>query len=155
MSKGAKVFLVVVLTIFALFTTTLTFAAVAIYRQGMIGVSVHEKGPDGANIGLSVPAFLVTGAVHFVPDSFMLPPEAAVEIEPHIPTMLAASKALEECPDAVFVRVTSKSENVMIAKKDGHLVVQVRSDDADVDVRIPLRAADAVIAKLARASRNT
>ena len=62
MSKGAKVFLVVVLTIFALFTTTVTFAAVAIYRQGSIGVSVHEKGPGGTNLALSVPAFLVTGA---------------------------------------------------------------------------------------------
>lgn len=154
MSRGAKVFLIVTLTIFALFTTTLTFAAVAIYRQGSIGVAVHEKGPGGANIGLSVPAFLVTGVIHFVPDSVMLPPEAAVEIEPFIPTMLAASEALEECPDAVFVRVTSKSENVLIAKKDGHFIVQVRSDDADVDVRIPIRAADSVIAKLARAARN-
>ena len=155
MSRGAKVFLIVTLTIFALLTTTVTMAAVAIYRQGSIGVSVHEKGPGGTDLALAVPAFLVTGVIHFVPDSLVLPPEAAVEVEPWLPSMRAASSALAECPDAVFVRVTSKRENVMIAKKDGHLVVQVRSEDADVDVRIPIRAADSVIAKLERAARRS
>lgn len=152
MSRTTKVVLIVVACVALVFGTTATWAAVTVYRAGSVSVQVEDLSRHGNDVSLRVPGILFTLAAHLAP--LPIPEEAASEVRPHLPVMRAVSREIDELPDAVFVAVDSRDEHVRIAKQDGHLVVRVHTPTERVEVRVPLRAARTVVARLDRAVRK-
>jgi hypothetical protein len=63
-----------------------------------------------------------------------------------LPTLL---KAVQNAPDNEFVTVNDPDSNVRVAKRDGNIIVHVidkRHKDQKVDVTVPIKVADALVA---------
>ena len=129
---------------------TAVVAGAALSTEGFIHVKVHEKGVDGHNINLIVPAAAIPLTLRFVPREHLA--EASQNVRPYLPIIDAAIPALEDCPDGVFVEVTDDHEHVMISKSGSSLVVDVNDEDDVVHVSVPLRAAQSSIHEIAEAN---
>jgi hypothetical protein len=118
--------------------------AYATYRvvtsQGMLAIDVVEKSPGGARIKLVVPGALVNFCLSFVPAAMPADERERLreEIGRYEPLLAAVVDELEKAPDMVFVEVEEGTEHVTIAKRDGHLVIDVETDDEDVSVKVPV-----------------
>jgi hypothetical protein len=132
------------------FLGTAMVAGAALSSEGFIGVRVHEKGADGTNINLLVPAAAATTALHFVSSQELA--EASRDIRPYLPVIDAAIPALRESPDGVLVEVRDETEHVLVQKIGGSLVVDVNDSDDVVHVSVPLRAAQSAIHQIAEAN---
>jgi len=108
--------------------------------QGILAIDVTEKSPGGARIKLLVPGALVNFCLSFVPA--VMPPEERERMHQEIgryePLLAVVVDELEKAPDMVFVEVDEGDEHVTIAKRDGHLVIDVETDDEDVSVKVPV-----------------
>lgn len=108
--------------------------------QGMLAIDVVEKSPGGARIKMIVPGVLVNFCLSVVPTA--MPPEEKERLREEIgryePLLAAAIDELEKAPDMVFVEVEEGDEHVTIAKRDGHLVIDVETDDENVSVKVPV-----------------
>jgi len=108
--------------------------------QGMLAIDVVEKSPGGARIKMMVPGALVNFCLSFVPA--VMPPEEREHMRDEIgryePLLAVVVDELEKAPDMVFVEVDEGDEHVTIAKRDGHLVIDVETDDEDVSVKVPV-----------------
>lgn len=116
--------------------------ATGMVDPGLVTVRVHEKS-EGFRLYIPVPALVVdaglrsavaAGGLH---EMERLPEEA----RQWMPMARAAVEALVEAPDATLVEVEDGEEHVLVAKRGGRLIVEVRSPDADVDVAVPARLA--------------
>jgi hypothetical protein len=125
-------------------------AGAALSSEGFIAVRVHEKGPDGKNINLFVPAAAVPVALRFVPREHRA--EASENVRPYLPIIDAAIPALEQSPDGVFVEVVDNDEHVLISKRGGSLVIDVNDREDMVHVSVPLRAAQSAVHEIAAAN---
>lgn len=146
LSRGQKVLWAVVGT-GAVLTFGLVFLLAAPVASGMVDpgfatVRVHEKS-EGFRLYIPVPAVLLNaglsavaagGAFEHVPPL----PEEAVRYTGVARDMLVE---LIDGPDATFVEVVDGEDHVIVAKRHGRFIVQVRSPDADVDVSVPARLA--------------
>lgn len=146
MSSRARLILVICCGVLLLVLGTFGVAAAVAYRAGSIEIAVHEKAPDGASVSIRVPAVLLHGALMLLPYGSIEPPEQ--ELRDAMPALVAAVRALERSPDAVFVDVKSRDETVSIAKRDGRLIVDVDAPDATVRVALPLDLVRRVIDRL-------
>lgn len=112
----------------------------AVTSQGMLAIDVYEKTPGGARIKLIVPGALVNLCLSFVPVA--MPPEERArmqeELERYEPLLVAVVDELEQAPDMVFVEVEDGDEHVTISKRNGHLVIEVDTDDEEVHVAVPV-----------------
>lgn len=151
MSRSTKLALVFVLVLALGLGGSVTYAAVSVARAGMIDIEVSEKAEGGEGVSLMVPGIAVSLAAIVLP--FAMPEEAAREIRPHVPLLRAVADGLSECPDAVFVTVESPHENVRIAKRNGHLEIDVVNDTEEVHLRLPIHAVRVVANALERISR--
>jgi len=126
--------------------------AFAVHNAGMMKVDVDSHGPGGDDVKIVFPAFLAHIALSLVPTSVFehIDDEALV----WMPLVADVSKKLAEYPDFVLVEVTSRSENVQIVKKRGTLVIDVQSDDEDVNVTLPLSLVGRVVNKMNRARHD-
>lgn len=129
---------------------TVVVTGAALSSEGFIHVRVHEKGPDGSNVNLMVPAAAVPVALKFVPRENLA--EASDNIRPYLPIIDKAIPALENCPDGVLVEVVDNDDHVLIAKRGGSIVIDVNDNDDVVHVSVPLRAAQHSIHEIARAN---
>ncbi len=121
--------------------------ATAVAATGTVTVSVHERGEDGVNLYLPVPALLVDLAVFAAP---RLMPEdlladARAEIAPFRQGLEAFAEELENCPSGVLVEVRTPTEHVRVTKTWRSFEVEVDSDDADVRVSVPARLASRML----------
>lgn len=124
---------------------SVAMAGYALTRDGMVHVAVTEHGPGGESFSIVVPASLVGAGLAATP--FVMPAEARAEMQAHMhaelgewaPAVRELLAELERQPDFTLVDVEDDGEHVQVMKLDGHLVVRVRGDDADVDVEVPLR----------------
>lgn len=131
---------------------TVALAAHAVHRDGMVHVAVHEHGPGGEEIEIYLPATLIGAGLAIAPH--VMPAEARAEMEAEIeaelgeigPAVRQLLAELERQPDFTLVEVVERDERVEVVKRDGHLVVRVRSADADVDVQVPLGLVDRTLA---------
>ena len=130
---------------------TAVVAGAALCSEGFINVRVHEKGPDGHNVFVIVPAAVVPIAAHFVPQENLR--DASENVRPYLPIIDAAIPELEEAPDGVFVEVTDNDEHVLISKSGGSLVIDVNDHDETVHVSVPLRAVQTSIHQIAQTDR--
>lgn len=152
MTRGTRVLWIVIggLAVCAMVgVAALATAVHAVQTMPMIEVSVHEKGGDEIDLHFTIPAAVVgaglTVAPHVVPDEAW--EEMRMELAAELSALPAEWRAaldatldeLERAPDFRLVEVDDGDEHVRVDKVDGHLRVTVRSPDADVDVRVPLR----------------
>jgi hypothetical protein len=129
---------------------TAVVAGAALSSEGFIHVKVHEKGPNGHNINLIVPAAAVPVTLRSLPREHLA--EASENLRPYLAIIDAAIPALEDCPDGVLVEVTDENEHVVVSKSGGSLVIDVNDDDDVVHVSVPLRAAQSSIHEIAAAN---
>lgn len=155
LTRGQK-FLWTVVGVGAVLTFGLVFLIAAPVASGMVDpgfatVRVHEKS-EGFSLYIPVPAVLLNAGLSAAAaggafaDIEPLPPEAAQ----YVGVARAMLEELIDGPDATLVEVRDGREHVIVAKRRGRFIVQVRSPDADVDVSVParlaLRALDLVVA---------
>jgi len=129
---------------------TAMVAGAAASSEGFITINVHEKRKEGTHLSLIVPAALVPATLHFVPREHVR--EASENLREYMPIIDAAIPALEDCPDGVLVEVSDPGEHVVIQKSGGSIVIDVNDHDDIVHVSVPLRAAQASIHQIAKAS---
>ncbi len=111
-----------------------------VVHQGLLSIDVVEKDPAGCRVSLVIPAVLLNLGTSAMP--LVIPDEdrarmrdELVRYEPVIRTMLAE---FEHAPDMTFVEVQSEHEYVSIRKRDGHLVIDVDTNDENVHVAMPV-----------------
>lgn len=116
-------------------------ATVTVAATGIVEVRVEERGPDGANVWIPVPAILFDLALFAAPR--MMPPaelaDAREEIAPFLPALRQLADAIEAMPNATLVEVESPTEHVKISKRFGSFHVEVHDEETDVSVRLPAR----------------
>lgn len=121
-------------------TTAAAVVANNICRGGIVRVAVVDRGADPVSLDIVVPTPLaglaVTTAAHWIPDEELR--AVRRELGDLGPLLRALADELERCPDAVLVEVDDGSDHVEIVKDGGRLIVRVRSEDADVDVEVPV-----------------
>lgn len=149
MSSRARLALAVVLGAALLVVSTGAFAAVAAWRAGSILVSVLPKASDEPRISLRVPAVVLPAALALVPnDAFR---SAGPELRAVLPIAIKACEVLERQGDAVFVEVVNPRESVRIAKIGDVLRIDVRNDEEEVHVAVPISSFRTVVSRLERA----
>ena len=103
MSLGAKVALGLAIVVALGIVVSATAAATAVYRAGMMSVSVQEKGDHGVAISLGVPVILMQAGMVFVPEEAWA--DARRESEQWWPLIEAGIAGLEDAPDGTYVAV--------------------------------------------------
>jgi hypothetical protein len=110
---------------------------------GFIHVAVDDHGGDPISIRIAVPAVLAGAALTVAPHA--MPAEARAEVrhelERYQPLLRELAAELERCPDATLVEVEDGTDHVVVRKEGNSLIIRVRSDDADVDVQVPVALA--------------
>ncbi|MGK2857057.1 MAG: hypothetical protein ACSLFQ_07615 [Thermoanaerobaculia bacterium] len=108
--------------------------------QGVVSIDVVEKAPGGARVKLLVPGVLVNFCLSFLPVA--MPEEERLRLHEELaryePLLEAVVDELEQAPDMVFVEVEDGDDHVTISKRDGHLVIDVETDEEDVRVEVPV-----------------
>lgn len=125
----------------------LTVAAVS--RLEVVRVAVTEHGHDPVSFDVTVPGGLLAAGLAVAPR--VMPADARSEVGAQLgewgPLAAALADDLARSPDFTLVEVDDGDDHVEVVKRGRHLVIEVRSADADVDVQVPLslvgRAVDA------------
>jgi hypothetical protein len=125
--------------------------APALAADAWLHVRVEKAGDDPETVSINVPLDLAARVLGTVSDEHVRDGKVVLDIEDHADVDLAAMwKAVREAPDAEFVTVKSRSENVRVAKDKGFLLVlaEERADEqgrrSTVRVKVPLAVADAL-----------
>lgn len=121
-------------------TPILAFGA-TVAATGTVQVSVKEKGPDGANLWIPVPAIFFDAALFAAPR--LIPPEALADARadaaPYLPALRQLADAIDDLPNATLVEVESPTEHVKISKRFGTFYIEVHDQESDVRVQVPAR----------------
>jgi hypothetical protein len=124
----------------------LACASLATAGDLWIHVYVQEDGDRGETVRVNVPFSLVQKVLplirneHLRDGKVLLPDEIDLEgID-----LREIWQAVRETADGEFVRVEGSDENVLVAKRDGMLIVNVDDGDDKVRVRLPLEVIDAM-----------
>ena len=141
MSKGTRLFLVIVLGGVVLCLATVGAAVAAVYQAGTIAVEVEEQ--DGSRFNVGVPAGLARVAIALAPDSIL--DEVSTELGPWAPAVRAGWDELESIPDCVLVEVVSGDEHVTIEKSGSTLLVHVEADGMNLRVGVPMGTVGAIL----------
>ena len=151
MSRAQKI-LVTVFAIYAVLAgSTIAWAAMTLYGDGLMYLRVHEHERGGARFSLTVPGSAVRAAlaaVRFVPASVEME-RATAQLRRIGPGLEALAAAIEDCPDATLVEIEDGDEQVRIEKRNGAFYIHVDGDDAEVEVRVPARVVSVVFETLA------
>ena len=115
------------------------------YFTGVLVVDVRDKRHHD-HVFVPVPMLLVRGLVHFLPGDTRI--RAPRPFRENRDLVLAASRALKDCPDGEFVRVESPNKNVLIRKDGDELIIDADSPDDEVHIRVPLDATGETLAEL-------
>ncbi|HEY6127490.1 MAG TPA: hypothetical protein VIW23_04845 [Candidatus Acidoferrum sp.] len=129
------------------FASTIVFAGVYTFREGVIRVDVDEHHSGGSHVHFWVPAAAVPMAMHFVPKRHFrkLPPEAAE----CLPLVQIVTTELSHYPDTTFVDVQDDNERVRVATVGTKLQIDVVSPEENVHVAVPLSTVNDVANQLA------
>lgn len=108
--------------------------------HGVVSIDVVEKSPGGARVKIVVPGALVNFCLSFLPVAIPEDERQRMhdELARYEPLLAAVVDELEQAPDMVFVEVEDGNEHVTIAKRDGHVVIDVETDEEDVRVEVPV-----------------
>jgi hypothetical protein len=117
-------------------TSTVAFATIYTFREGVIRVDVDESRAGGSHVHVWVPAAAVPIAVHFTPSHHMR--TAGEKIEPWLPTIRQLTKELQKYPNADFVDVQDGAQHVQVRTRGGKLQIDVHEPGQDVHVAVPI-----------------
>ncbi len=125
--------------------------APALAADAWLHLRVEKSGDDPETVSINVPLDLAAKVLAAVDDEHLKGGKIVFDVEDHADVDLVAMwKAVREAPDAEFVTVKSRSENVRVAKDKGFLVILAdeKSDEegqrSTVRVKVPLAVADAL-----------
>lgn len=126
----------------AVLTGGATLASVAAW-MATGGVAVCDVDTPEVSLKVPVPARLMD--VGLLVARFAIPEEELRQIRheagPYAPMVEAVLENLADLPDGtVLVSVETDSESVLIYREGSSFVIDVESDDADVQVTLPARA---------------
>jgi hypothetical protein len=127
--------------------STVAFAAVYTFREGVIRVDVDEFRTGGSHVHVWVPATIVPVALHFTPKCHMQ--NAAENIKPWIPTIRQLAKELEKYPEANLVEVIDGDDHVQIRTHAGKLQIDVHEPGESVHVAFPIATLEEISGQLA------
>jgi len=127
--------------------STMIFAAVYTFREGVIRVDVDEHRDDGSHVHFWVPAAAVPMAMHFVPKRHFreIPAEAA----DCLPLLRIVTSELRRYPNTTFVDVEDGDDHVRVATVGNKLQIDVVNPEENVHVAIPLSTLNDVAHQLA------
>ncbi len=128
--------------------STVAFATIYTFREGLIKVDVDEFRAGGSHVHVWVPAAAVPVALHFAPRRHMQ--NAAHHLEPFMPTIRQLAKELRKYPDAQFVDVVDGSDHVKISTRGGKLQIDVIDPGDSVHVTVPISTLEDVASQLER-----
>jgi hypothetical protein len=146
MRPAERLALAIVLALGVLTFGTAGAAAYVWHRAGSVRVAVHDSGPQGVDLDLSVPAALVNAAIALCP----LPVDLTTDehVRHMLPVLLDASEHLASMPDAVIVDVDDQGDRVRIAKAGNDLVIRVISSGGRVEISVPIESVRRLVARL-------
>jgi hypothetical protein len=127
-------------------TSTVAFAAIYTFREGVIRVDVDEYRSGGSHVHLWVPAAVVPIALRCAPKDHLQ--DAAENIKPWIPTIRQLAKELEKYPEANLVEVVDGADHVQIRTHAGKLQIDVREPGQSVHVAVPISTLEDISVQL-------
>jgi hypothetical protein len=133
---------------FFLKTAAVVMLSIPLLLLGLVASTglmiVDVKTTDGPRIVVPVPLFLARAALGFAP-------EVAREVE--VPELgeysdiaLRLVAELRDAGDGILVEVEDGHDHVLIEKIGDEIAIDVSSDEEEVSVRIPLEAAESILA---------
>jgi len=126
--------------------STMAFAAIYTFREGVIRVDVDEFRDGGSHVHLWVPAAAVPIALRCTPRNHL--ENAAVKIQPWIPTIRQLAKELEKYPEANLVEVVDGTDYVQIRTHAGKLQIDVHEPGQSVHVAVPIATLEDISSQL-------
>ena len=126
--------------------STMAFAAVYTFREGVIRVDVDEYRAGGSHVHLWVPAAAVPVALRCTPRNHL--ENAAENIKPWVPTIRQLAKELEKYPEANLVEVVNGDDRVQIRTHAGKLQIDVHEPGESVHVAFPIATLEEISAQL-------
>jgi len=136
-------FLKVGILLMALGISLFAIGGIVIQKTGLMIVDVQDR---DRHIFLPIPMIFVNSVLHFAPVATRI--NMPDEINRNYGAVQAATQELINCPDGPLVEVSSPRENVLIEKRGGNLIVDVKSDREKVFLQIPIQASGKAIAQL-------
>jgi len=133
-SSWGRLVVAVVLSLVVGGVSAAAVVAAAVYHAGTIDIEIDQAG--GEHLSIAVPSSLVNAAVKLLPDRVTL--EAASEIAPYWDACRAAVREIDRAPDGVFVQIGGPDLDVLVAKQDGRLRIDVVDAQDRVHVSVPL-----------------
>lgn len=127
--------------------STMVFASVYTFREGVIRVDVDEHREGGSHVHFWVPAAAVPMAMHFVPKEHLH--EAASRASEFMPLVQIVTKELRRYPDTTFVDVEDGRDHVRVSTVGTRLQIDVVNQQENVHVAVPLATVNDVAAQLA------
>jgi hypothetical protein len=126
--------------------STVAFAAIYTFREGVIRVDVDEYRDGGSHVHLWVPAAVVPIALGCTPRNHL--EHAAENIKPWIPTIRQLAKELEKYPEANLVEVIDGADHVQIRTHAGKLQIDVHEPGESVHVAFPIATLEEISGQL-------
>lgn len=115
--------------------------------SGVATVRVAEQ--NGHRVSVPIPMAIVEAAV--ASSEILLDPQdldLEVDLGEWAPLAREVLAVLDECPDAVLVEVQDRGEYVRVEKSGRYLVVSVRDDEIDLEVRVPTKSVRRTVTRL-------
>jgi hypothetical protein len=129
------------------FASTIVFASVYTFREGVIRVDVDEHREGGSHVHFWVPAAAVPMAMHFVPKQHLK--EATDHAAEFLPLVQIVTSELRNYPDTTFVDVEDGDDHVRVSTVGTKLQIDVVNPEENVHVAVPLSTVNDVAAQLA------
>ena len=126
--------------------STMAFAAIYTFREGVIRVDVDEFRDGGSHVHLWVPAAAVPIALHCAPRQHL--ENAAENIKPWMPTIRELAKELEKYPEANLIEVVDGDDHVQIRTHRGKLQIDVHEPRESVHVAFPISTLEEISGQL-------
>ena len=140
MRKVLRVILILVGVFAFLLVGTGVALAASVLHSGVVVVKVHDKGPDGVNLTIPVPASLLQAgmsiALQHADEGEM--DRVRSQLAPWQPALAESLDQLRQVGGFTMVNVDGHDEHVQIHKRGNAWVVDVQSLEADVYVSMPL-----------------
>src|SRR5215471_4188517 len=127
--------------------STVVFATVYTFREGVIRVDVDEFRDGGSHVHFWAPAAAVPMVMHFVPKQHLR--EASAHANECLPLIQTLTAEMRKYPDTTFVEVEDGEEHVKISTIGRKIQIDVDGPEEKVHVAVPLSTINDVAEQLA------
>jgi hypothetical protein len=129
------------------FASTVVFASVYTFREGVIRVDVDQHRTGGSHVHFWLPAAAVPMALHFVPKHHFR--QACEHASEFLPLVQIVTSELRHYPNTTFVDVRDGNDHVRVSTVGSKLQVDVVNSEENVHVAVPLTTVNDVAAQIA------